>query len=99
MPGSFCTVCRRRIPRGSRCSRHALKSPSNHAWHQAVAAKVRQQVLERDGACTVCGSTEGLEVDHIVPASAGGKTTPENCRVLCADCHREAHRLTWMSPS
>ena len=99
MSGSFCTVCRRRIPQGPRCSRHALKSPSNRAWREAGAAGVRQQVLDRDGACVDCGSTEDLEVDHLIPVSQGGKTEPENQATRCADCHRRRHKLAWMSPT
>jgi 5-methylcytosine-specific restriction endonuclease McrA len=89
MPGSFCTVCRARIPKGSRCKRHAVKSPSNLSWHQRGAARVRQLVLERDRhRCTVCGSAKDLEVHHRVPASADGATSLENCVTLCGGCHR-----------
>jgi 5-methylcytosine-specific restriction endonuclease McrA len=91
MPGSFCTVCRRRILKGSRCKRHAIRSPSNKAWHQPGAARVRERVLERDGhKCTRCGSSAGLQVHHVIAAEDGGPTTLENCVVLCADCHQEA---------
>jgi 5-methylcytosine-specific restriction endonuclease McrA len=89
--GSFCTVCRRRIPKGSRCKRHAIRSPSNRAWHEPGALVVRHHVMERDGfACTRCGATENLEVHHVEPARLGGRTMPENLVVLCADCHRAA---------
>jgi 5-methylcytosine-specific restriction endonuclease McrA len=93
MPGSFCTVCRRRIPKGSRCRRHAVRSPSNRAWHEPGATRARRKVLERDGACVVCGATEHLEAHHVVAARHGGATSPENLVVLCSDCHREAERL------
>jgi 5-methylcytosine-specific restriction endonuclease McrA len=93
MPQSFCTVCRRRIPKGSRCKAHAIKSPSNRAWHEPGALLVRAAVLERDGhACVRCGSAECLEVHHKVPARAGGSTSLENLVTLCFDCHLGAER-------
>jgi 5-methylcytosine-specific restriction endonuclease McrA len=89
MPGSFCTVCRRRIPKGSRCTRHAIRSPSNRAWHRPGAARVRANLLAQ-GCCRICGSTQDLEVHHVISAADGGPTTPENLVVLCHDHHLEA---------
>jgi 5-methylcytosine-specific restriction endonuclease McrA len=95
MPGSFCTVCRARIPRGSRCAGHRTVSPSARAWHQPGAAKIRERVLARDRhRCTRCGATERLEVHHVIPARDGGATTPANCVTLCADCHVAVERAT-----
>ena len=31
---------------------------------------------------------EDMEADHITPWKDGGKTTDENCQVLCKDCNR-----------
>jgi 5-methylcytosine-specific restriction endonuclease McrA len=88
MPGSFCVVCRQRIARGSRCSKHAIRSPSNRAWHRPGAARVRANLLAQ-GCCRVCGSTRDLEVHHVVSAAEGGPTTPDNLVVLCRDHHLE----------
>jgi 5-methylcytosine-specific restriction endonuclease McrA len=93
MPGAFCTVCRVRIAKGSRCKRHAVKSPSSRSWHQPGAARVREQVLVRDGhRCTKCGSTDRLQVHHIDAAKDGGPVTMENLVTLCHGCHVEAER-------
>jgi 5-methylcytosine-specific restriction endonuclease McrA len=89
MPGSFCTICRARIPKGSRCKRHTIRSPSNKAWHQPGAAKVRQKVIDRDRVCAVCGAATNLEVHHIVGAAEGGRTETSNLVVLCDRCHDE----------
>jgi 5-methylcytosine-specific restriction endonuclease McrA len=86
---SFCTICRVRIPRGSRCAKHAIRSPSNRAWHEPGAARVRRETLARDGGCVICRRTEHLEVHHLLPASAGGLTTPSNLVVLCDACHHK----------
>jgi len=86
---SFCTVCRRRIAKRSRCKRHAVKSPSNRAWHRPGAPRVRANLLAQ-GCCRVCGSTRDLEVHHVIAAADGGATVPENLVVLCRDHHLEA---------
>ena len=31
---------------------------------------------------------EQMQADHITPWAKGGKTTAENCQMLCADCNR-----------
>ncbi len=58
-----------------------------------ITDKVRYGILKRDDfKCCVCGSTakDGLklEVDHIIPVSKGGKSTPDNLRTLCERCNR-----------
>ena len=39
--------------------------------------------------CCFCGSTVGIEYDHINPALFEDKWTIENTRPLCRKCHRE----------
>lgn len=42
------------------------------------------------GICPLCGehfAIEEMHADHIVPWSKGGKTTPDNCQMLCRDCN------------
>ncbi len=53
---------------------------------------MRYEILKRDNfRCQICGSTaqDGvkLHIDHIIPVSKGGKTIPENLRVLCDRCN------------
>ena len=48
---------------------------------------MHDQVLERDGRCVRCDSTERLQVHHVVGAEHAGPTTMENLITLCADCH------------
>ena len=43
------------------------------------------------GVCPVCNETfplEGMEADHKKPWRTGGKTTPENCQMLCIKDNR-----------
>ncbi len=51
----------------------------------ALAAYERQEHK-----CPICGKAfefEQMHADHIKPWSKGGKTTPDNCQMLCAKCN------------
>lgn len=100
MAGSFCTVCRARIPSGSRCSKHRTISPSSHAWHRPGATRARERVLNRDGGCVVCGTDRDLTVHHLTPAAQGGGNDLENLVVVCREHHDAIHRgeLTLAKP-
>lgn len=54
--------------------------------------KIKQATYERQkGICAKCGEhfkIEEMEADHITPWHEGGKTTSENCQMLCATCNR-----------
>lgn len=57
--------------------------------------RLRHYIKARDGhACVLCGAATAiepnllLEVDHIVPVSKGGLSTPENLQTLCWRCNR-----------
>lgn len=46
---------------------------------------------KQKGICKICGKPfdiEFMEADHITPWSQGGKTTIENCQMLCRECNR-----------
>jgi hypothetical protein len=54
----------------------------------------KQQVLAtQDNECACChetldvDNTSSYEGDHITPYSEGGKTTLDNCEILCLECH------------
>jgi hypothetical protein len=52
--------------------------------------KVRAQILARDGGCVLCGvgsHHQGLQADHVIPASSGGPHEAWNGVCLCAQCN------------
>ncbi len=52
----------------------------------------KREAYERQkGICPVCREhfdLEGMEGDHITPWHEGGRTTAENCQMLCKECNR-----------
>jgi hypothetical protein len=59
-----------------------------NAGPKKVGKNLRALVMERDGgACVRCGSTDRVEIDHILPQSCGGPHIAENLRVLCKSCN------------
>ena len=53
---------------------------------------LREKIMKRDNyTCQLCGKympdEVGLQVDHIVPVSKGGKSVPSNMQVLCSKCN------------
>ncbi len=55
---------------------------------------VYRAVMFRDGgSCILCGSTEALQFDHIIPRDKGGADSYGNLRVLCRKCNiRKSNR-------
>jgi 5-methylcytosine-specific restriction endonuclease McrA len=50
--------------------------------------KVSHAHREREPQCVRCGSTERLQVDHIIEVADNGSLyDPSNLQTLCADCH------------
>ena len=53
---------------------------------RVIPTSVKLEVWKRDGGrCTVCGATDELHFDHIIPFSKGGTSLKaENVQILCA---------------
>lgn len=55
---------------------------------QPLPNELRFQVLVRDGfRCQWCSGSYNLQVDHVMPWSAGGSDEPTNLRLLCQRCN------------
>ncbi len=54
--------------------------------NRMIPSSVKLVVWKRDkGRCVICGSTDNLHFDHIIPYSKGGSSlVPENIQLLCA---------------
>ena len=67
--------------------------PSRSQPRRIIPTWVKLEVWKRDGGkCTVCGATEDLHFDHIIPWSRGGSSsTPENIQLLCGRHNLQKH--------
>ena len=71
-----------------------LSAYNNANQRKLMNESLRRRILERDGyTCQKCRlyrpDGNGLEIDHIVPISKGGKTIDTNLQVLCVKCNRK----------
>jgi hypothetical protein len=71
-----------------------------HKTGRSVSVQLRYRILRRDKfKCRACGRSPAthhnvdLEVDHIVPWSAGGETVVKNLQALCQKCNRGKSNL------
>jgi CRISPR/Cas system Type II protein with McrA/HNH and RuvC-like nuclease domain len=71
---------------------YLLDGKEKHLSIRAFSPKMARTAYERQkGICPKCGKhfeIEEMQADHITPWSKGGKTTADNCQMLCADCNR-----------
>ena len=71
---------------------YLLTGEERHLSIRAFDDEERLAAYERQGGkCVRCGkkfAIEQMQADHITPWAKGGKTTAENCQMLCADCNR-----------
>jgi 5-methylcytosine-specific restriction enzyme A len=53
-----------------------------------ISAAARSYVFDRDGhQCRICGATENLAIDHIIPLAQGGTNDISNFQTLCQSCN------------
>lgn len=66
--------------------RHGGQSFQNFK-RRKIPAELREYILDRDGNCLSCGSSENLTIDHITPLSKGGDNSHDNLQLLCRNCN------------
>ena len=69
-----------------------LKDYFSKKQRKLMTKSLREQIAKRDNyTCQICGKympdEVGLQIDHIIPISKGGKTIPSNLQVLCSKCN------------
>lgn len=53
-----------------------------------ISSSDRERVFERDGSrCVFCGTTQPLELAHLVPFSSGDASSIDNLITICPNCH------------
>lgn len=75
---------------------YVLDGNESHLSIRAFTDAMKRAAYERQkGKCPKCPKAKQqkleigeMQADHIKPWSKGGKTIPENCVMLCADCNR-----------
>jgi len=71
---------------------YLLTENEKHLSIRAFTDNQKREAYEgQKGICTKCKQhfeLNEMEADHIKPWHEGGKTTPENCQMLCKQCNR-----------
>ena len=69
--------------------RKQLKNAAIRKEETAIKREINQNVCHR------CGSTEKLEIHHMIPVSMGGTNDKGNLIILCHECHKEFTKYLW----
>lgn len=76
---------------------YVLNRQEKHLNIRTFTENQKREAYERQkGICPVCGKKydiSGMHADHITPWSKGGKTTADNCKMLCAEDNRHKSNL------
>ena len=72
---------------------YVLTREAKHLNLRQFDARMKRRVYRKqDGICAICKddfALSAMEADHITPWSEGGKTSEDNCQMLCRNCNRE----------
>lgn len=68
---------------------HNYRARKRAAGGTHTGADIERIYVQQKGRCAYCRTTlsDGYEVDHIVPLSAGGTNDPANVQLLCDSCN------------
>lgn len=63
-------------------------------YRNKVPFSKRNMIIRDRYKCVYCGSKKQLTIDHVMPASKGGKTNFENCVTACIECNNKKKNRT-----
>jgi 5-methylcytosine-specific restriction endonuclease McrA len=66
---------------------YARQPSSENDWDKARALRLKIDHKR----CAKCGSTDRLQVHHVIPRSKGGSNSIENLLTECFNCHEHEH--------
>jgi hypothetical protein len=85
------------VTKNSGVYEYLLDGDERHLSIRAFTPKMARASYERQkGICPTCKKhfdIDGMQADHITPWSKGGRTTPENCQMLCGYCNRRKSNI------
>lgn len=61
------------------------KPPEERRYRKNFSRRQRREW--KDAQCAYCGTSDHLELDHIIPIFDGGSNMRENCQTLCRGCN------------
>lgn len=76
-----------------------LRSHKEKNQRKLMTPELRKKIMHRDNyTCQACGKympdEVGLQIDHIIPISKGGKSVESNLQVLCSKCNgKKSNRM------
>lgn len=109
-PGKKCSICKDNQPPSNfplsitmetglhnHCYKCAATSQGNGGIRDFIFMPDKDNIsYMKDDKCILCGSSDNLSVDHIVPISKGGVDRISNKQTLCRKCNSSKHnKLTF----
>lgn len=65
-----------------------LRFTKKRKLERYIPLPIRKMILKKyDQVCVICGSSENIEFDHIIPVSKGGTSEFSNIQLLCKSCN------------
>lgn len=95
-PGSRCTECKVERARAGYVRAADRRGTTAERGYGSRWRRLSERARARQPWCSVCGTSEDLTVDHLVPLAAGGPRHPRlgDVIVLCRSCNsRKGARL------
>ena len=87
------SVCAKYAPK---CvNKRTTKKVNSTDQRNILFAERLQGKIERPKICSTCGSTDNIELHHIIPIAAGGTNDYYNLIYLCHNCHRLLHQIIY----